>query len=60
VTAGHLTREETAVYLRIKPSTLSLWHTQKKGPRSFLVGRRRFWAREDLDAWLAEQREGQR
>src|SRR3954469_9671965 len=41
VTAGHLTREETAVYLRIKPSTLSLWHTQKKGPRSFLVGRRR-------------------
>lgn len=53
---GPLPRAEAAVYLGVPVSTLALWHTQKKGPHSFKMGRRRFYLQSDLDDWITEQR----
>ncbi len=47
---GRLTREDAAVYLGVKPKTLAMWHLQGKGPPSVLVGGRRFYFLEMLDA----------
>ena len=51
-----MTVEETAGRLRISKQTLRNWQVTGRGPRSFLIGRRRLYARSDVDMWLAEQR----
>lgn len=48
----NLTVEELAAELRTSPDTVHYWIKQKKAPASFKVGRRRLFARADVDAWL--------
>lgn len=52
---GRLTREDAASYLGCASKTLAIWHTQGKGPRSILVGGRRFYYLDDLDAFINGQ-----
>ena len=52
-----LTTEEVADKLRTSPETVRYWRHEKKGPKSFKVGRRVLYAREDVDAFIAEARE---
>ena len=49
---GRLTREDAAIYLGMKPKTLAMWQLQGKGPRSVMVGGRRFYFKADLDAFI--------
>jgi hypothetical protein len=49
---GRLTREDAAKYLGHQPKTLAMWQLQGKGPRSVLVGGRRFYFQRDLDAFI--------
>jgi excisionase family DNA binding protein len=51
-----LTTKEVAERLRSSPETLRYWAWQGRGPRSFKAGRRRLYASEDVDAWIAEAR----
>ncbi len=58
--AEFLTTEELATKLRTTPETCRYWRHVGKGPASFKVGRRRLYARSDVDAWIAREREAQR
>ena len=49
---GRMTREDAAIYLGRKPKTLAMWQLQGRGPRSVLVGGRRFYFKADLDAFI--------
>lgn len=49
---GRMTREDTARYLGLQPKTLAMWALQGKGPKSILVGGRRFYFLADLDAFI--------
>ena len=49
---GRLTRDDAAKYLGRQPKTLAMWQLQGKGPRSVLVGGRRFYFKPDLDAFI--------
>jgi excisionase family DNA binding protein len=51
-----MTTKEVAELLRTSPETLRYWAWQGKGPRSFKAGRRRLYAREDVDAFIADAR----
>lgn len=56
VTERYLTTEELAAELRTTVETVHWWHKTGKGPKSFKVGRRRLYAREDVDAFVAAAR----
>ena len=49
---GRMTRENAAIYLGLKPKTLAMWELEKKGPSSLKVGGRRFYFKDDLDAFI--------
>lgn len=51
---GRMARADAAVYLGRKPKTLAIWHTKGKGPRSVLVGGRRFYYLSDLENFVTE------
>jgi excisionase family DNA binding protein len=51
-----LTTKEVAELLRTSPETVRYWAWQGRGPKSFKSGRRRLFAREDVDAYIAEAR----
>lgn len=51
-----LSTNEAAALLRINPQTLYRWRKDDKGPRWTHVGRKVFYEREVLDAWLVENR----
>jgi excisionase family DNA binding protein len=59
-TAGHhpdlLTITEAAELLRAPVATLRYWRHLGTGPRSFRLGRRVLYRRDDLQAWVEEQR----
>ena len=48
----NLTVEELASELRTSPETVHYWLKQGKAPKSFKVGRRRLFARADVEAWI--------
>ena len=50
---GRLSRKHAAIYLGHAEKTLAMWHLQGRGPRSILVGGRRFYFKSDLDAFIA-------
>jgi excisionase family DNA binding protein len=52
-----LTITEAAALLRTPVATLRWWRHQGTGPASFRIGRRVFYRRRDLEAWIAAQRE---
>ena len=49
---GRMTRVDAARYLGRKPKTLAMWQMDGKGPRSYLVGGRRFYFKDTLDAFI--------
>jgi hypothetical protein len=49
---GRLSRREASRYLGVAEKTMAMWQLQRKGPRSVLVGGRRFYFKEDLDAFV--------
>jgi excisionase family DNA binding protein len=52
-----LTITEAAALLRTPVATLRWWRHQGTGPASFRIGRRVFYRRRDLEAWIAAQHE---
>ena len=54
----YLTTKEVAELLRTSPETMRYWAWQGKGPKSFKAGRKRLYAAEDIEAWLADARNG--
>lgn len=52
----NLTTEELAELLRTSPETCRYWRHVGKGPKSFKVGRRVLYAREDVERFIDEAR----
>jgi excisionase family DNA binding protein len=50
-----LTITEAALLLRAPVATLRYWRHRGTGPRSFRLGRRVLYRRDDLQAWVEEQ-----
>ena len=50
-----LTIAEAAELLRAPVATLRYWRHQGTGPRSFRLGRRVLYRRDDLHAWIDAQ-----
>jgi len=48
---GRVSRNEAARYLGFKPKTLAEWHRLGIGPKSHLVGGRRFYRLDDLKTY---------
>ena len=46
------TTENVAHILRIRPNTLAVWRSQRKGPKPTYIGRKVFYKKEDLDEYL--------
>lgn len=51
-----LTTEEVAGLLRAPCETVRYWRHIGKGPRSFKIGRRVLYAREDVEEFIAAAR----
>ena len=51
-----LTITEAADLLRAPVATLRYWRHLGTGPRSFRLGRRVLYRRDDLHNWIAQQR----
>ena len=49
---GRMSRRDAAKYLGRAEKTLAMWATEGKGPRSVLVGGRRFYYQAVLDAFI--------
>ena len=49
---GRMTRRDAARYLGNAEKTLAMWEMEGKGPSSVLVGGRRFYFKDDLDAFI--------
>ena len=47
--------DEVAELLRTSEGTLGWWRHVGKGPRSFRIGRRVFYAQSEVERWLREQ-----
>jgi excisionase family DNA binding protein len=60
-TAGHdpelLTITEAAELLRAPVATLRYWRHCNTGPRSFRLGRRVLYRRDDLHRWIDDRHE---
>jgi excisionase family DNA binding protein len=52
----YLTTEEVAELLRTSSESVRYWAHVGKGPKSFKVGRRRLYAREDVEAFISAAR----
>jgi DNA-binding transcriptional MerR regulator len=50
-----LTITEAADILRAPVATLRYWRHLRTGPRSFRLGRRVLYRRDDLTAWIDDQ-----
>lgn len=48
---GRVTRAEAARFLGFQPKTLAEWQRLGVGPRSFLVGGRRFYRLDELQEY---------
>lgn len=56
--AENLITEEVAAMLRTPAETVRYWRHIGKGPKSFKVGRRVLYARDDVEAFIAAARAG--
>lgn len=54
--AEYLTTADVATLLRTSAETVRYWRHINKGPKSFKVGRRVLYARDDVEAFIAEAR----
>jgi predicted DNA-binding transcriptional regulator AlpA len=57
-TRRYLTTVEVADLARTSPETVRFWRHVGKGPKSFKVGRKVLYAVVDVEAWLADARDG--
>lgn len=53
---GRVSRRDAAAFLGMKPKTLAEWQRLGKGPKSILVGSRRFYLIDDLKRFAMEDR----
>ena len=53
-----LTITETADLVRAPVATLRYWRHRGTGPRSFRLGRRVLYRRDDVDAWIQRHLDG--
>ncbi|MDL2267340.1 MAG: helix-turn-helix domain-containing protein [Desulfovibrio sp.] len=51
-----MNEKQAAEYIGQKPGTLRQWRTNAKGPAYHKKGRRVFYKKKDLDAWMAAGR----
>ncbi len=51
-----LTLDEAATFLRTSVATLRYWRHLGVGPAGFRLGRRVVYMRDELERWVAEQR----
>ncbi len=49
---GRMARKDAAKYLGRAEKTLAMWEMESKGPPSVLVGGRRFYFKDALDAFI--------
>ena len=49
---GRMDRKNAAKYLGNAVKTLAMWEIEGKGPKSVLVGGRRFYFKNTLDAFI--------
>ena len=49
---GRMSRKDAAKYLGRAEKTMAMWELEKKGPPSVLVGGRRFYFKNVLDAFI--------
>lgn len=54
---GRVTRNEAARFLGFKPKTLAEWHRLGIGPKSVLVGGRRFYHVDELEAYASGEKQ---
>ena len=54
-----LTITETADLVRAPVATLRYWRHRGTGPRSFRLGRRVLYRRDDVDAWIQRHLDGE-
>ena len=54
----YMTTQELADLCRTSPESVRYWRHVGKGPRSFKVGRRVLYAVADVEAFIAEARQG--
>ena len=54
-----LTITETAELVRAPVATLRYWRHRGTGPRSFRLGRRVLYRRDDVDAWIQRHLDGE-
>ena len=52
---GRMDRRNAAKYLGKAEKTLAMWALQGKGPKSILVGGRRFYFKDVLDAFVSAE-----
>lgn len=52
---AHITQEQAAAIVGVKPATLGMWRHQGRGPRYLKIGRSAFYRPSDIEAWLDEQ-----
>lgn len=55
MTVKKLNTEEAAVYLGIRPNTLEVWRTKKKGPKYSKIGSRVLYDINDLESYFISQ-----
>lgn len=53
---NRMTSKETADYIGASQSTIRYWRACNEGPRSYTLGKRVFYDREDVDAWIEAQK----
>jgi len=56
----YLTTTDVAALCRTSAETVRYWRHVGKGPASFKLGRRRLYAAEDVEVWLAAARDDSR
>ncbi|MDA8259217.1 MAG: helix-turn-helix domain-containing protein [Betaproteobacteria bacterium] len=55
--ADRLDNDRAAEYLGVAPGTLEVWRCTRRYPIPYMkVGRKVYYDRADLDAWLASRR----
>jgi excisionase family DNA binding protein len=55
-TRDALPLKQAASYLGIQEQTLRIWRHENRGPKSYRIGSRVYFDREDLDAFIAVEK----
>ena len=52
ILSEYLSKAEAAKQLGKQPRTLDRWHTERRGPKRYKIGRTVYYKRSDLLEWL--------